>query len=75
MEILQRNFLWGGMGEELKFHLVNWDKVCSLLEVRGLGIRCFRQFNQVLLGNWLWRYAEASEHLGKKVIDCKFGME
>ncbi|GFZ14700.1 armadillo/beta-catenin repeat family protein [Actinidia rufa] len=27
------------IGEELKFHLVNWDKVCSLVEVGGGGSR------------------------------------
>lgn len=24
VEKLQQNFLWGGLGEEIKFHLVNW---------------------------------------------------
>ena len=32
---LQRDFLWGGMGEEFVFHLVNWDKICSPL---GVGV-------------------------------------
>jgi hypothetical protein len=26
---IQRDFLWGGIGEEFKFHLVSWTKVCS----------------------------------------------
>ncbi|XP_059623114.1 uncharacterized protein LOC132266277 [Cornus florida] len=25
LEMLQRNFLWGGQGEEFKFHLVRWE--------------------------------------------------
>jgi hypothetical protein len=29
IERLQRDFLWGGLGEEFKYHLVNWLKVCS----------------------------------------------
>jgi hypothetical protein len=29
IECIQRNFLWGGMGEEHKLHLVAWDRVCS----------------------------------------------
>ena len=29
IECLQRNFLWGGIGEEHKFHLVDWDRICS----------------------------------------------
>jgi hypothetical protein len=27
IEKLQQQFLWGGIGEEFKFHLVNWMKV------------------------------------------------
>ena len=26
---LQRNFLWGGLGDDSKRYLVNWSKVCS----------------------------------------------
>jgi hypothetical protein len=29
IEKLQWDFLWGGTGEEFKFHLVSWSKVCS----------------------------------------------
>jgi hypothetical protein len=29
LEKLPRDFLWGGMGDEHKFHLVNWHQVCS----------------------------------------------
>ena len=28
IECIQRNFLWGGMGEDPKLHLVAWDRVC-----------------------------------------------
>jgi hypothetical protein len=28
IESIQCSFLWGGIGEEFKFHLVNWPKVC-----------------------------------------------
>jgi len=29
IEKLQRDFIWRGMGEEFKYHLVNWSKVCT----------------------------------------------
>ena len=32
IEKLQRDFLWGGLGEEFKFHLVNWDSVCAPIQ-------------------------------------------
>jgi hypothetical protein len=28
LERLQRVFLWGGIGDEFKFHLANWARIC-----------------------------------------------
>ena len=49
-EKLQRDFLWGGVGEEFKYHLVKWSKVRSLLSAGGLGLRKLMDFNCALLG-------------------------
>jgi hypothetical protein len=38
LEKLQRDFLWGELNEETKFHLVKWAKICSLMQDGGLGI-------------------------------------
>jgi hypothetical protein len=38
IEKLQHDFLWGGLGEEFKYHVVNWSKVCSIISKGGLGI-------------------------------------
>ena len=40
------------MNDDFKFHLVEWDKVCSPIEECGLGIRNMGRFNQALLGKW-----------------------
>jgi hypothetical protein len=61
IEKLYRDFLWGGIGEEFKFHLVNWSKVCSPISSGGLGIRNLRFFNKALLGKWPWRYVHERE--------------
>jgi hypothetical protein len=53
IEKLQPHFLWGGIGEEFKHHLVNWLKVCTLINEGGLGIRNLMLFNHALLGKWL----------------------
>jgi hypothetical protein len=69
---LQRDFLWGGIGDEYKFHLVNWNKIFTSLYSGGLGVHNFVQFNQALLGKWLWRYGREREALWRLVIDVKF---
>ena len=55
-ERIQRNFLWESLEECFKYSLVALEKVCSPLEMGGLGIRKLVHFNQALLGKWLWRF-------------------
>ena len=47
---LQRDFLCGGVGEEFKYHLVKWSKVCSPLSAGGLCLKKLVDFNRALLG-------------------------
>jgi hypothetical protein len=57
VEMIQRDFLWGGLGEEFKFHLVSWSKVCFLIIEGGLGVQNLLMFNRALLEKkWLWYY-------------------
>ena len=72
---LQRDFLWGGLGDESKFHLVNWSTVCTLLSSGGLGIRNLRTFNVALLGKWLWRFGQERGALWRQVIEVKYGCD
>jgi hypothetical protein len=37
IEKLQRDFMWGGMGEEVKFR-ESWSKVCFPVSKGGLGV-------------------------------------
>jgi hypothetical protein len=65
LDKLQRDFLWGGIGNEAKFYLVNWNMICTPLQSGGLGVHNFIHFNQALMGKWLWRYGrERGGHHG-----------
>lgn len=43
-----------------------WDKVCSIIEAGGLGIRRFVNLNKALLGMWLWQFGHEVSHCGSK---------
>ena len=75
MEKLQRDFLWTGMGDEHKIHLVNWSKICRPVKFGGIGIRCLRRFNSALLAKWLWRYGLENGALWRRVIGAKYRNE
>jgi hypothetical protein len=72
LEKIQRDFLWGGVGDEFKFHLVNWSKICMTTEAGGLGVRNLVHFNQALLGKWLWRFANEEEAWWRKLVVAKY---
>jgi hypothetical protein len=64
LEKLQRDFLWGGIGDEFKFHLVNWHTICSSKVLGGLGVRnmvmeiCFGEGCSLEKGGGfqIWKY-------------------
>jgi hypothetical protein len=59
LEKIQRDFLWGGMNDDFKYHLVEWDKVCTPIDEGGLGIR-----NISIWGCRRGRFGAASERAG-----------
>jgi hypothetical protein len=61
------------MNDEVMFHLVQWDKVCSPIDEGGLGIRNVMRFNQALLGKWLWRFAHEEGTWWRSVLVAKYG--
>jgi len=72
IEKLQRDFLWRGIKEEFKFHQVQWSTISSPLQYGDLGVRNLIQFNQALLGKWLWHYATEREVLWRVVVEAKY---
>jgi len=73
LEKLQRDFLWGDIGDDFKYHLVKWSTIFSSKISGGLGMRNMIQFNKVWLGKKLWRFAMERDVLWRKVVDIKYG--
>ena len=63
IERLQRDFLWSGVGEGKRDHLVSWDVVCNSKAKGGLGFGKISIRNFALLGKWLWRYSREGSTL------------
>jgi hypothetical protein len=38
-------FLWGGLGDVFKFHLVKWLKICTSIKSGGLRVKNLIQFD------------------------------
>jgi len=72
IEKLQRDFLWGGIKEEFKFHLVKRSTICFPIHYGGLGVRNLIKFNQALLGKWLSCYATEREALWRFIVEAKY---
>jgi hypothetical protein len=64
--------LWGGVGDEFKFHLVNWSKICRTTEAGGLGVQNLIHFNQALLCKWLWSFANEEEAWWRILVVAKY---
>lgn len=55
IERIQKNFLWQGMEEKFKYHLVSSDKVCTPKSIGGLGIKDIKKMNEALIVKMGWR--------------------
>ena len=49
MEKIQRDFLWSGLKDNKRYHLVAWDNVYLPKCFGGLGMRKIRHLNNALL--------------------------
>lgn len=60
LENFMRNFLWGSMLENKKFHLFSWNQVCVSMEWGSLGKKRLSDVNISLLCEWLWAKGRTS---------------
>ena len=75
LEKLMKGFLWEGVEEGKKTHLVKWELVTQNKEEGGLGVGNLRNQNEALLAKWLWRFPMESHSLWHKVIRSKYGLQ
>ncbi|RVW36137.1 putative ribonuclease H protein [Vitis vinifera] len=69
---LQRDFLWSGVGEGKRDHLVSWDVMCNPKTKGGLGLGRISLRNSALLGKWLWRYPREGSALWHQEMGKEF---
>ncbi|CAN0887943.1 Putative ribonuclease H protein At1g65750 [Linum grandiflorum] len=75
IEKIQNTFLWTGMSEISKFHMVSWEKLKVPMDRGGLGIMDLRSMNKALLGKWVWRFSVERDSWWRVLISMKFGLE
>ncbi|CAL9004181.1 unnamed protein product, partial [Prunus brigantina] len=75
VEQLMRNFLWEGLEEGKKCHLVRWEWVSKSKEEGGLGIGSLRERNEALRAKWLWRFPLETNSLWHRIIKSKYGID
>ncbi|XP_028069648.1 uncharacterized protein LOC114272175 [Camellia sinensis] len=68
LEKLQHDFLWSGGAEGFHYHLVAWERVCTLKERRGFWV-CGNWWCLIKasLGKWLWCFVEEQERLWRNM--------
>eukprot|EP00253_Pinus_taeda_P035518 PITA_35518 len=53
---LQRNFLWGSSGPNIKWALVKWEKACTPKIAGGIGLRDSEHSNSVMGAKIWWKW-------------------
>jgi len=67
-----RRFLWGGIANERKAHLVHWNSVTKPKELGGLGLCAMRQLNSVHLAKLGGRVMNEIDSLWTRALRSKY---
>jgi hypothetical protein len=65
-------FFWEGVGDQRKFHMVNWATVCKPKDQGGLGILNTKLMNIALLLKWVWKVYQEEQGLWAELIRAKY---
>ncbi|CAN1825159.1 Putative ribonuclease H protein At1g65750 [Linum perenne] len=67
-----RNFIWGSDQGKRKVHLVNWDMICKLKELGGLGFRSVKFLKQAFLLKIAWGILKRPHELWADLLLTKY---
>ncbi|XP_058762982.1 uncharacterized protein LOC131636395 [Vicia villosa] len=70
--LIQSNFLWGGVEEKRKIHWISWKRLMLPFNKGGLGIKNISAFNLALLCKWRWRILKGHESLWFNVLKARY---
>ncbi|CAL8989771.1 unnamed protein product [Prunus brigantina] len=73
LEKLMRSFLWEGVEEGKRDHLVKWERVANSKDEGGLGVGSLKEKNEALRTKWLWRFPMEPNSLWATVVKSKYG--
>jgi hypothetical protein len=64
-------FFWEGVGDQRKFHMVNWTTMCKPKDQGGLGILNTKLMNIALMMKWVWKLYQNEQGLWAELIRAK----
>ncbi|XP_010666976.2 uncharacterized protein LOC104884079 [Beta vulgaris subsp. vulgaris] len=65
-------FWWGSSDTKRKIHWKNWEAMCTLKCLGGMGFKDLGVFNDALLGRQAWRLIHAPQSLLSRVLKAKY---
>ncbi|XP_048492142.1 uncharacterized protein LOC125493157 [Beta vulgaris subsp. vulgaris] len=65
-------FWWGSSDAKRKIHWKNWEAMCTLKCLGGMGFKDLTVFNDALLGRQAWRLINAPHSLLGRVMKAKY---
>jgi hypothetical protein len=71
MDLFRKRLLWQGGHSTKKYHLPDWNMVCSPRGQGGLGVLDLHKMNEALLAKWIWKL-ENTNGLWQTIIRHKY---
>lgn len=65
---MMSRFLYGGIDDGRKFHLMDWDTVTNPIEVGGLSISLLLDLNDTLIAEQIYKFTNEIDNLCRKVV-------